>query len=75
MARHTSHFSDAAPHRFAVLGPGTASTGSQEGLRPLSTLSFMKEVIRANKSTGAIAPSGKQLANIVTEMAEVAPGP
>ncbi|MBL7649341.1 MAG: ribosomal RNA adenine dimethylase domain-containing protein [Candidatus Hydrogenedentes bacterium] len=37
----------------------------------MSTLSFMKEVIRANKSTGAIAPSGKQLADIVTEMAEV----
>jgi len=31
----------------------------------------MKEVIRANKSTGAIAPSGKQLAEIVTEMANV----
>lgn len=31
----------------------------------------MKEVIRANKSTGAIAPSGKQLADIVTDMAEV----
>ncbi len=31
----------------------------------------MKEVFRANKSTGAIAPSGKQLADIVTEMAEV----
>ncbi len=37
----------------------------------MSTLSFMKEVFRANKSTGAIAPSGKQLADIVTEMAEV----
>jgi len=37
----------------------------------LSTLSFMKEVFRANKSTGAIAPSGKQLADIVTDMAEV----
>lgn len=37
----------------------------------MSTLSFMKEVIRANKSTGAIAPSGKQLADIVTEMAGV----
>lgn len=37
----------------------------------MSTLSFMKEVIRANKSTGAIAPSGKQLAAAVTDMAGV----
>lgn len=37
----------------------------------MSTLSFMKEVIRANKSTGAIAPSGKQLAEAVTDMARV----
>jgi len=32
----------------------------------------MKEVFRANKSTGAIAPSGKQLADAVTDMARVA---
>ena len=31
----------------------------------------MKEVIRANKSTGAIAPSGRQLADTVTDMAQV----
>lgn len=31
----------------------------------------MKEVIRANRSTGALAPSGKQLADIVTDMAHV----
>lgn len=31
----------------------------------------MKEVFRANKSTGAIAPSGKQLADAVTDMAHV----
>ena len=37
----------------------------------MSTLSFMKEVIRANKSTGAIAPSGRQLADAVTDMARV----
>lgn len=37
----------------------------------MSTLSFMKEVFRANKSTGAIAPSGRQLADMVTDMARV----
>ena len=37
----------------------------------MSTLSFIKEVFRANKSTGAIAPSGKQLADAVTDMAGV----
>ncbi len=37
----------------------------------MSTLSFLKEVFRANKSTGAIAPSGRQLADMVTEMAQV----
>lgn len=37
----------------------------------MSTLSFLKEVFRANKSTGAIAPSGRQLADMVTDMAEV----
>ena len=37
----------------------------------MSTLSFLKEVLRANKSTGAIAPSGKQLADVVTDMAGV----
>lgn len=31
----------------------------------------MKEVFRANKSTGAIAPSGRQLAEAVTDMARV----
>lgn len=31
----------------------------------------MKEVLRANKSTGAIAPSSKQLADVVTELAEL----
>jgi phosphatidylethanolamine/phosphatidyl-N-methylethanolamine N-methyltransferase len=31
----------------------------------------MKEVIRSNKSTGAIAPSGRQLADAVTDMARV----
>jgi phospholipid N-methyltransferase len=38
----------------------------------LSTLSFFKEVFRANRSTGAIAPSGRQLADTVTDMAHVA---
>ncbi|MBX3176839.1 MAG: ribosomal RNA adenine dimethylase domain-containing protein [Candidatus Hydrogenedentes bacterium] len=37
----------------------------------MSTLSFMREVIRANRSTGAIAPSGRKLADVVTDMAGV----
>jgi len=35
------------------------------------TLDFMREVFRSNKSTGAIAPSGRALAERVTELAEV----
>ncbi|MCF6285126.1 MAG: hypothetical protein L3K26_08045 [Candidatus Hydrogenedentes bacterium] len=37
----------------------------------MSTLSFLKQVVRANRSTGAIAPSGKQLAEVLTDMAGV----
>jgi phosphatidylethanolamine/phosphatidyl-N-methylethanolamine N-methyltransferase len=40
-------------------------------LYALSTLSFLKQVFRANRSTGAIAPSGKQLADVLTDMAGV----
>lgn len=36
------------------------------------TLDFMREVFVANKSTGAIAPSGKILAERVTDLAELA---
>lgn len=35
------------------------------------TLDFMREVIVSNKSTGAIAPSGKELAERVTDCAEL----
>jgi phospholipid N-methyltransferase len=37
----------------------------------MSTLKFMKEVIRANKTTGALAPSSDLLADLVTDMARV----
>ncbi|MCC6143149.1 MAG: methyltransferase domain-containing protein, partial [Candidatus Hydrogenedentes bacterium] len=37
-----------------------------------STLAFMKEVVRTNRSTGAIAPSSPALAEVVTDMARVA---
>lgn len=53
--------------RFSRAPPGRPL----EGMHHLSTLSFMKEVIRANRSTGAIAPSGRKLADAVTEMAGV----
>jgi phospholipid N-methyltransferase len=35
------------------------------------TLNFMKEVIRTNKSTGALAPSSRALADAVTDMANL----
>lgn len=35
------------------------------------TLTFMKEVLLANRTTGAIAPSGRKLAEAVTEMARL----
>lgn len=35
------------------------------------TLNFMKEVIRTNKSTGALAPSSRALADAVTDMAHL----
>ncbi|MBI2435127.1 MAG: methyltransferase domain-containing protein [Candidatus Hydrogenedentes bacterium] len=38
----------------------------------MSTLTFMKEVILANRSTGALAPSSKALAEMVTNSADVA---
>ena len=37
----------------------------------MSTLSFMREVIFANKSTGAFAPSSKALAEMVTDSADL----
>ncbi len=37
----------------------------------MSTLTFMKEVIRANRSTGAVAPSSQRLAEAVTDMAQL----
>jgi len=37
----------------------------------VSTLTFMKEVIRANKSTGALLPSSKALAKVVTDYANL----
>lgn len=37
----------------------------------MSTLTFMREVIRANKSTGAFAPSSKALAEMVTDYADL----
>ena len=37
----------------------------------MSTLTFMREVFRANKSTGAFAPSSKALADIVTDYADL----
>ena len=37
----------------------------------MSTLTFMKEVVLANKSTGALAPSSKALAEVVTAMAQL----
>ncbi len=37
----------------------------------MSTLTFMKEVFRTNKTTGALAPSSRRLAEAVTDMAGV----
>ena len=40
----------------------------------LSTLKFLKEAVVANRSTGAIAPSSRFLANAVTDIAGVSRG-
>jgi len=37
----------------------------------MSTLQFMREVVRANKTTGAVAPSSRQLAEAVTDLARL----
>ncbi len=37
----------------------------------LFSLTFMKEVLLANRSTGAISPSSQQLAHTITDLAEI----
>jgi len=51
--------------------PKTATRKSIVPAKAAYTLTFMKEVLRANRTTGALGPSSKGLAEAVTEMARL----